>query len=105
MGLGVLTEPCGRTLQQGMLFTAWCLWHGASTTVVTAMSLLLPSLLPQPLACMPHSSSRGFSVLRAPNGQHPLSCCLLAAQPLSRELMCPRKALQHCQIAEDALLG
>lgn len=51
-GAGLLTEPCGRILQQGMLFTAWCLWHGASTTVVTAMSLLLPSLLPQPLpAC------------------------------------------------------
>lgn len=50
--LGLLTEPCGRTLQQRMLFTAWCLWHGASATVVTAMSLLLPSLLQQPLpAC------------------------------------------------------
>lgn len=54
-------------LQWGMLFTAWCSWHSISSAVVTATSL-------QSLILQPHSSSSGFSMLWALQGQYLLSC-------------------------------
>lgn len=93
-------NPAAEDALHCLVLVAWCFCHCGDCYVPAA-----PLSAPTAPACMPHSSSRGFSVLWAPSGQHPLSCCLLAAQPPSRGLMCPRKALQHCQIAGDALLG
>lgn len=58
-----------------------------------------PLSAPTALTCVPRSLSRGFPVLQ---GQHPLSCCLPAAQPPSCGLACPRKALRRCRVAGDA---